>query len=77
MFKFSEDVLKGGLADKSKKEFDAKQLDKGMKIEMEHTEDESVAEEIAKDHLTEDPDYYVKLEKCVEAFVKFVFVKKG
>lgn len=77
MFKFSEDVLKGGLADKSKKDFDKIELEKGRKIEMEHTNDEKTAEEIAKDHLTEDPDYYIKLEKYVESFVKFVFVKRA
>ena len=36
---------------------------KGIEVEMEHTDDESVAKEIAIDHLWEDPDYYSKLEK--------------
>jgi hypothetical protein len=40
-----------------------KQLEKGVKIEMEHTTDENIAEEIAMDHLWEDPKYYDKLEK--------------
>ena len=39
----------------------AKQLDKGVKIELEHTKDKSVAREIALDHLAEDPKYYDKL----------------
>jgi len=39
------------------------QLWKGVKIEMEHTTDENIAEEIAMDHLWEDPKYYDKLEK--------------
>ena len=30
---------------------------------MEHTDDPDLAREIAMDHLTEDPDYYTKLEK--------------
>jgi len=36
---------------------------KGIKHEMEHTNDKRVAEEIAKDHLYERPDYYTILEK--------------
>ena len=41
----------------------AKQLDKGIKVELEHTKDKSVAREIALDHLAEDPKYYDKLAK--------------
>lgn len=37
------------------------QLEKGIKVEMEHTDDPEKAKEIAKDHLWEDPDYYTKL----------------
>lgn len=40
-----------------------KQLDKGIKVEMEHTKDKSKAKEIAMDHLWEHPNYYDKLEK--------------
>ena len=32
----------------------------GMKVEMEHTTDPRIAEEIALDHLAEDPHYYSK-----------------
>lgn len=39
------------------------QLRKGTVVEMEHTDDKSIAEAIAKDHLFEDIDYYKKLEK--------------
>ena len=39
---------------------------KGVKVEMEHTNDESIAKEISMDHLFEDPNYYTKLKK-VEA----------
>lgn len=39
------------------------QLNKGMKVEMEHTKDKSKAKEIALDHLFEDPKYYDKLKK--------------
>lgn len=34
---------------------------KGTKVETEHTSNESMAKEIAKDHLFEDPKYYTKL----------------
>ena len=43
-----------------------KQLEMGMKVEMEHTDSEEKAKEIAMDHLWEDPSYYTKLKK-VEA----------
>lgn len=58
-----KDNIKGGLADEKKpKEFDKKQLQDGIKIEYEHTNDMKIAREIAMDHLTEDPDYYKKLK---------------
>ena len=57
------DKLPGGLADeKTPEDFDAKQLAKGLKVEMEHTDDRAVAREVAMDHLTEDSKYYDKLE---------------
>jgi hypothetical protein len=40
-----------------------KQLDMGIEIEMEHTNNENVAIEIALDHLWENPKYYSKLKK--------------
>ncbi len=40
-----------------------KQLDKGIKVEKEHTKDEKEVREIALDHLWELPDYYDKLAK--------------
>lgn len=39
------------------------QLEKGIKVEKEHTTDEELAKEIALDHLLEIPDYYDKLEE--------------
>lgn len=69
----NEDTIKGGLSDNmslkdiakkhnvSEKEL-KKQLDKGIEVEMEHTDKKSVAKEIAMDHLFEDPKYYDKLE---------------
>jgi hypothetical protein len=40
-----------------------KELEMGIKIEMEHTDDEDKAKEIAMDHLWENPSYYSKLKK--------------
>jgi len=44
-------------------EVDQKQLDMGIEVEMEHTNNREVAELIALDHLYEIPDYYTKLKK--------------
>jgi hypothetical protein len=61
--KYTEDILPGGPADNiSDDKFSAEALAKGIKHEMEHTENEEIAKEIAKDHLTESADYYDKLE---------------
>ena len=37
------------------------QLDKGVKVEMEHTNNADIAHEIAMDHIYEDPQYYDKI----------------
>lgn len=40
-----------------------KQLEKGIKIEKEHTNDEKTAEKIALAHIDERPDYYIQIDK--------------
>ena len=60
---FSNYVKIGKNRDKKDSDFDSKELKLGIKIEMEHIDDESIAKEIAKDHLSELPDYYSKLVK--------------
>jgi len=53
------DMISGGLADdKLPNEFCPIQVAKGMKVEMEHTDNPLIAVEIVMDHLTEDPKYY-------------------
>lgn len=42
----------------SNKRINKKELEKGAKIEMEHTKKKSVAKKIAADHLKEFPKYY-------------------
>jgi len=59
----SLDQIPGGIADQKRPEdFDPKALEKGIQVEMEHTNDRAIAQEIAMDHLAEDPEYYEKLE---------------
>ena len=54
--------LPGGAGDNTPTDqIDTNQLSIGVQVEMEHTNDLGVAQEIAMDHLTEDPKYYSKL----------------
>jgi len=72
--RLNEEEIKGGLADGKDIEDIAamhdvdmdtmfEQLQKGVRVEMEHTSEMMVALEIAMDHLFEDPFYYEKLAK--------------
>jgi lipopolysaccharide biosynthesis glycosyltransferase len=62
-----EEILQGGLADGvPASEFDPDDLAEGTRVEMEHTTDVKLAQEIASDHLSEDKTYYKKL-KTMEA----------
>ena len=47
-------------------EVDPKELEMGIEVEMEHTDDREEAKKIALQHLAEVPDYYTKLGKYVE-----------
>jgi hypothetical protein len=49
--------------ERSDDKYDPEQLARGAEVELEHTDNEAEAKKIAKDHLDEDPEYYVKLEK--------------
>ena len=44
--------------------FNKSQLRAGARVEHEHTDDNGVAKQIAKAHLSEDTNYYVKLKKA-------------
>lgn len=58
-------TLIGGKGDNlSPNSVDQNELQMGIKHEMEHTTDRNVAEEIALDHLAEDPHYYSKIKKA-------------
>jgi len=55
--------LVGGKGDtKDIADFDPKQVQMGLKVELEHTDNLEVAKEIVADHLSEDPFYYSKLK---------------
>jgi hypothetical protein len=63
LIKESEKLIGGEGDNRPDSDFDQKDLEDGIKHEMEHTKNRSVAKEIAKDHLSEDPNYYKKLKK--------------
>ena len=65
------DHIPGGLADHANPlQFSPAALNKGIRVELEHTQDPEIAMEIAMDHLMEDPDYYEKLEEIHEDIEK-------
>lgn len=58
-----KDTLKGGRGDEKKpSDFSADSIKQGQKVEKEHSPDKHLQTEIALDHLTEDKDYYKKLD---------------
>lgn len=68
-----KDYIKGGLSDNKTIEDIAKlhnvgidyvnkQIQTGIEVELEHTNDKNIAYEISKDHLIEDIEYYNKLK---------------
>ena len=59
----NEKVILGKHANESDNKYDSKELVMGIKVEYEHTDDEDIAKEIAKDHLDEISDYYTRLAK--------------
>lgn len=74
IFNDHKDKIEGGKADRMTVNDIAKkhgvdvneiinQLEMGIKVEMEHTDDPDMSVEIALDHLEEIPDYYTRLDK--------------
>ncbi len=60
----SEDKLEGGMGDSKKpSDFDYRELEIGIAVEKEHTNNKKIAREIALDHLAENPIYYSNLVK--------------
>lgn len=78
MFFIKADLISGGKADKKKpSDFDRKKLDQGIKVEMEHTSSKQIAQEIAMDHLQEDPNYYIKLKEVEKGVEPTLGAKQG
>jgi len=55
--------LGAGRSKDFKGEYDPKELEMGIKVEMEHTTDKLISRKIAYDHLAEFSDYYSRLNK--------------
>jgi len=81
-----KDQIPGGKADKKQpKDFDKDQMEKGVKVEKEHTNDPKKAKEIVIDHLEESGDekgkdggkYYDKLDKMEKEIEKDKKAKKA
>lgn len=67
----AKEYLPGGLAsDRPDSDFDPEQLKKGIEVELEHVDHRGIAKEIAKDHLTEDPQYYDHLKEMEDKYKK-------
>lgn len=64
------DKLDGGKSDKkTPSDFPKEDVEKGHRVEFEHSNDPDIAREISMDHLEEHKDYYVGLEymeKCLK-----------
>lgn len=56
-------------------DFNPKQIEMGEKVEMEHTNNPDIAQEISMDHLTEIPNYYTHLKKMEEQNLKQASVR--
>ncbi len=59
------------LSKKEDSDYDTKQLNKGIQIELEHNSNKEIAKSIAKDHLDEFPNYYIELEKMENKLKKY------
>jgi len=71
-----KDLIPGGKSDKKPDSaFDSKQLQKGIKVEREHTKNKQLAKEIAKDHLSEFSDYYDRLEEMENKMSHNIYAK--
>jgi hypothetical protein len=71
IYKILSSFLSEGKSKGKEVKHDPKELEMGMKVEMEHTTITVLARKIALDHLVEIPDYYTRLKKMeAEAGIK-------
>ena len=76
--KNAAEIVRGGKADwMNDSRFSDKQLRMGISIEKEHTTNPRLAKEIAKDHLTEDRNYYTHLNEMEDKYMKKKAFWKG
>jgi len=69
IYKMAQDMTgKADIEKVTELDVDPKELSMGLKIEMEHTKDKTIAKQIALDHLTEDPKYYTHLIEMEEKY---------
>jgi len=64
VYKILGSFLAGGKSKGKIVQADKDQIDKGLKVESEHTSNQRLALKIVYDHLTENPKYYDLLEKA-------------
>lgn len=63
------DLISGGKSKGKLNKVNPKELEMGIEVEFEHTNNKEIAEKIARDHLAEFPNYYsalLKMEKILE-----------
>jgi len=63
IFMVLSSILAEGRSKGKDTKHDPKELEMGIKVEMEHTTDPTISRKIAMDHLVEIPDYYTRLAK--------------
>ena len=63
MYHLLGDLLCAGKSVEHPVQYNPTQLELGTYVEMEHTDNAMIAEKIAKDHLSEIPDYYTRLQR--------------
>ncbi len=70
-------LSKGLSTGKNPEDFDRESLATGTSKEKEHTDNPKVAQRIAMDHLTEDKDYYVKLDSIEKTMMDQMGIQKS
>ena len=74
----ADKMLPGGKAEgKDPKDFCPIQMKKGIRIEMEHTNDKKIAQRIVMDHLVENAKYYSYLERMEKKMLKSFAIELG
>ena len=70
MSKFADLATQGFSKGEAPEDLDPEQLEMGIEVEYEHTDDYETARKIAYDHLTEFPDYYDALEEMEDKLLE-------